>query len=154
MAWIEFNDGVNGQILSFLTSAGPVATRFSGWTPFTVDVGDRAAQMSTGRITAAFIYHTQYGVTFEHRNLSVNGPSAVNTVAVAQRFIRWASNGGLFLVYPEDDVGSDTAGRNSFAPTPPILTLADPRQMLYTLQVTAVSVSATPWQAIYGGARA
>lgn len=153
MAWIEFNDGVNGQIRSIFEASGRVATRLANFTPFTVDMGDRASALSTGRVVAAFIYRTDYGASFELRNLSVNGPSGVNTIAVAQRFVRWASNGGLFLVYPEDDMGTDTAGRTCFAASPPALVLQDPTQMLYALQITAISVAAVPWQAFYGGAR-
>jgi len=154
VAYIAFNDGVYAELLPVFydaaVAANAIRTRFSGWTPGSVGIGDRAAQMSTGRVVAAFVYRTEYRVSFELRNLSQNGPSALNQLSIAQRLMRWSENGGAFDVFVQDDAA--TASRTAYSVAPMTLTLADPRLMLYTLSVTAISATAAPWVAIYGGA--
>jgi hypothetical protein len=150
---ITFTDAIgSAQIDSLFAGSGTIATRFANWTPMIDPVGDGASAMSSGRVTAFFAFRTEYRVSFEVRNLSVNGPlGSGDNVAKAQRFVAHAKQGGLFRVWPEDDVGTDPTGREAFGSA--VLSLADPKQMLYTLSVTATSVTAVPWVAVYGGAR-
>jgi hypothetical protein len=131
-----------------------LASRFHNWSPTVADVADRATQMSTGRVVASFTYRTDYLVTFELRNLTENGPtgaSGLTPLANAQRLMRWAANGGAFFVSVEDSIG--TGAREAYAAAPMVLTLADPKLMLYTLSVTALAASGGPWVANYDGAR-
>lgn len=154
MALISFDDGTGSvQILGIHHARGNVASRFANWSPSSVSVGDRAVALSTGRVAAAFIYRTDYLVSFEIRNISPKGPSGVDMLGRAQRFCRWASNGGAFGVFVEDDIGYEPSGRAAYAAVAPTVTLANATDMLYTLSVVALSTVADPWYAQYGGAR-
>jgi len=151
VAYLVWNEGAGDLLLlSLFQDSGRIARRFANWTTTRTDVGDRASQMSTGRVAAVFTYRAEFRVSFEMRYISANGPSG-NGLERAQQFMRWAENGGLFTVAVEDE--APTSDRAAFCAVPPTLTLADPRLMLYTLSVQAVSNSGGAWVANYDGAR-
>lgn len=151
MAYLYWDEGAGViNLLSLWHGTNTLVTRFANWTPSYSDVGDRAAQMSTGRITALFTYRTEYRVSFEMRNISSNGPT-VDRLQYAQQLCRWMENGGSFAVAVEDDVA--TPDRSAFCLTPPKLTLTDAKLQLYTLSVSAVANTGGAWIARYSGAR-
>lgn len=138
MAYITFTDGTGAATLDngLRLVGGGVGSRFSGWVPTTIPVGATATALGTGARTM-FRFRTDYGATFELRNIPVA------SVAIADRLRAHLLQGGTCAVYTEDAAARTYATCGLAPEATPELSQSDGGLFLYTLSLALINL-ATP----------
>jgi hypothetical protein len=136
MASITFNDGTSATLSNGLTAtAAGVGSRFAAWVPFTNKVGEAATVLTTGA-RAMFVFRTDYGATFEMRDI----PNT--SLDVVMRLMRHLQGGGSCTVTTTDSA-SRVYTLCYLAPDASLtLSQADPQLLTYTLSLSLITLGA------------
>lgn len=136
MASVSFNDGSAATLTNGMTGIGAgVGSRFASWVPFTKKVGESATVLATGA-RAMFVFRTDYGATFELRDI----PNT--SLDVVLRLIRHLQNGGTCTVTTGDTASRVYATCGLAPDTDPALAFADPNLLTYSLSLSLINLGA------------
>lgn len=138
---ITFTDTVGAATLK--NGKTSPADRFANWVPMSRDVGDSAPRMSDGAITM-FVYRTDYGASFELRNIPIAAVGGVRLVEVADRLIRHLLRGGQCAVNTGDSASSAYATCGLMPGTTPSLSQSNPKLLEYSLSLSLINLAGSP----------
>ena len=139
MGTITFDDGTGSAVFSNgLTGvADGVATRFRGWTPFQTPIGPMETALGSGR-SYRFTFRVDYGASFRIEEIEAGN------VAEALRLMSWLMVGGVVSVATGDSASRVYTDCVIAPGTEPVLTLADPVELLYTMELSLINVDSPP----------
>jgi len=138
MASITFNDGAAATLDNGLTAiASGVASRFANWTPFTRKVGASAQSLATGA-RAMFAFRTEYGATFEIREVPATA------LAVVLRLKRHLEGGGTCTVTTGDTSSRAYATCGLAGGAEVGLSQSDSVQLTYTVSLSLLNLAGSP----------
>lgn len=140
---ITFTDTVGAASLTNgKTSPGD---RFANWVPLTRPVGATSVRQSDGAITM-FLLRTDYGASFELRNIPIAAVSAVRNVEVADRLIAHLLKGGQCVVNTGDSGSASYSTCGLYPGTTPTLAQQSSGPLEYTLTLALINLAGSPAQ--------
>lgn len=117
--------------------------RFANWVPMSRPVGDAAFRLSDGAMTKIRI-RTDYGASFELRNIPIAAVGGVRLVEIADRLVAHLMNGGTCAVNTGDSIASSYATCGLMPGTMPTLAQNDPALLEYTLSLSLINLAGSP----------
>jgi hypothetical protein len=142
---ITFTDSVGAATLK--NGKTSPADRFANWTPMSRPVGDVGYSLATGAMTRVRV-RTDYGASFELRNIPVATVSTVRLVEVADRLIAHLLNGGTCAVNTGDASSSAYATCGLMPGTSPSLQQSNSSLLEYDLSLSLINLAGSPVQMV------